>query len=275
VIALVALVPHPPLLVPELVGCAVAETAQLRGACESAAGRLAAGASRWIAIAADEAGPARVPPSATGTFAGYGVDVPVTLAPDRRPNAGCPRAPATVLAPTLAPTLAPAFAPTVAPTLAPRFVPPRMPLPMLVAGWLRGRVGGRATVAGELLAPSTPAADCAARGRELVDGLSEPVGLLVLGDGASRHAAPGAGRVDERAAPFDEAVRHALAAADIATLLGMDQRLAEELGVTGRPAWQVLAGAVDRTAARWRAELLYSAAPYGVGYHVAVWRPNP
>jgi aromatic ring-opening dioxygenase LigB subunit len=104
--------------------------------------------------------------------------------------------------------------------------------------------------------------------------VGEPVGLLVLGDGASMHAAPGAGRVDERAGPFDAAVRDALASADTRALLGLDERLAAELGVTGRPGWQVLASVAERAGTPWRAELLYSAAPYGVAYHVAVWRPS-
>lgn len=239
----VALVPHPPLLVPELVGYAAAETAPLRDACEAATKRLvAAGARVWVAVAADGSGPRRVPPPATGTFAGYGVDVPVALAPNE--------------------------------PIAAEAIGPGMPLPMLVAGWLRGRVAPEVTVHGEVLAPSTPAADCAALGQELVDGLTGPVGLLVLGDGSCRHPAPGAGRVDERAAPFDAGVRNALADADTAALLAMDERLAGELGVTGRPAWQLLAGAVERTGARWHGELLYSAAPYGVGYHVAVWEPD-
>lgn len=263
VIVVAAVVPNPPLLVPELVGGAVAETAPLRAACEAAARQLAAaGARRWVAVAAHADGPRRVPPTATGTFAGFGVDVPVALGPsgDER----CPMD----------------------------------QLPMLVAGWLRGQASAlppdvtaqppdvtaqppdvtarppEVAVTGELLAPSTSAAACAGRGAALVGELDgEPVGLLVLGDGARSHPAPGAGLVDVRAGPFDETVRDALATADTGALLDLDEQLAAELGATGRPAWQLLAGAVERTAGPWRAELLYSAAPYGIAYHVAVWRP--
>jgi hypothetical protein len=291
VIVLAAVVPNPPLLVPELVGGAVAETAQLRAACEAAAGRLvAAGARRWVAVAADESGPRQMPPPASGTFAGYGVDVPVALGLNPEPEPE------------------------------PAAAADRLPLPLLVAGWLRERVGAT-EVTGELLHPSMASAECAERGHALVetarghsrvdtahgqalggtargpralggtargralggtargprapvDAASDPVGLLVLGDGASTHAAPGAGRVDERAGPFDAAVRDALATADTGALLGLDERLAAELGVTGRPGWQVLAGVAERTGTPWRAELLYSAAPYGVAYHVAVWGPE-
>jgi hypothetical protein len=45
--------------------------------------------------------------------------------------------------------------------------------------------------------------------------------------------------------------------------------LAAELGSGGRVPWQVLAGVGGADA--WRSKLLYSGAPLGVGYHVAVW----
>jgi hypothetical protein len=41
----------------------------------------------------------------------------------------------------------------------------------------------------------------------------------------------------------------------------------------GRAPWQVLAGATAQ--GRWNGELLYSAAPFGVAYHVATWTPVP
>jgi hypothetical protein len=66
-------------------------------------------------------------------------------------------------------------------------------------------------------------------------------------------------------------VAAAFAAADPSALLGLDPQLADELLVAGREAWQVAAAAALRLAPQWRGELLYSAAPYGVAYHVAVW----
>src|SRR5262249_61958694 len=109
-------------------------------------------------------------------------------------------------------------------------------------------------------------------GRARAAGSTEPVGLLGLGDGASTRAAPGAGRVDGRAGPFDAAVRDALANADTGTLLGLDERLTAELGVTGRPGWQVLAGAAQRAGTPWRAGRRYSAAPHGGAYPGGGWR---
>ncbi|HEY8374001.1 MAG TPA: class III extradiol dioxygenase subunit B-like domain-containing protein [Pseudonocardiaceae bacterium] len=234
----VAVVPHPPLLVPELVTGAVGATEPVRSACVAAARRLAEATPDWIAVAVDPAGPAVVEPERTGTFRGFGRDVRVSLAEGTavsRPD-------------------------------------PELPLPALVAGWLRGQVGAR-RVQVHLLAPDTPVEECRSWGERLVREQTGPVGLLVLGDGSARHPDRAPGRPDERAPAFDAAVGEALERPDPEALLALDPALAEELTVVGRAAWQALAGAVLAEDRRWRAELLYSAAPFGVGYHVAVWDP--
>lgn len=139
-----------------------------------------------------------------------------------------------------------------------------LPLPALVAGWLREQAGA-ASVEVHLVSRDTEPADCARLGKQL--GESGETGLLVLGDGSNRHGPRAPGSEDERAPSFDDAVAKALAKADAEALLALDPALADELGAGGRVPWQVLAGVGDS----WRAELLYSAAPFGVGYHVAVW----
>ncbi|MBM7862031.1 class III extradiol ring-cleavage dioxygenase family protein [Lentzea nigeriaca] len=58
-----------------------------------------------------------------------------------------------------------------------------------------------------------------------------------------------------------------LAAADVDGLLDLDSELARELGAQGRAAWQVLAGVPGP----WRCASAEFFAPFGVGYHVAVW----
>ena len=75
------------------------------------------------------------------------------------------------------------------------------------------------------------------------------------------------GYLDERAVPFDDAVERAVRDGDLAALAALDSGLARELMVTGRPTWQVLAGAwgPDKPAA----EILYADAPFGVAYVVA------
>ncbi|GAB3876839.1 hypothetical protein GCM10029964_024660 [Kibdelosporangium lantanae] len=203
-IARAAVVPHPPLLVPELVVADVPEVRAVRQACVAAARALAAASRRWIAVAA---GSGQVGAHSVGTFRGYGVDVRVTLSDDTQGDAD-----------------------------------PAMPLPALVAGWLREQAGA-ASVTVYLVDPSTSGSECEAFGRELAKDQDEPVGLLVLGDGSYRVGDRAPGRPDGRAPAFEDQVATALAAADPGALLALDASLAGELGADGRVAWQVLAGA--------------------------------
>lgn len=228
---MVVVLPQPPLLVPELATGAAAETAELRAVCRAAAARLGAAASTWVAVGADAGGRRTVPAETRGSFVGFGADVVVGLAPD----ADSP-------------------------------VDADLPLPLLVAGWAAAGTGAR--IRGELVAPDTSTDACAALGAELA---GEPVGLLVVGDGAAMHTAKAPGHLDVRSGPFDDVVAAALRDADPAALAGIDPELARELWAIGRAPWQVLAGAAAGRA--WTGELLYTGAPYGVGYHVAVWTP--
>lgn len=230
-----AVVPHPPLLVPEVAAGAAEETAALRNACLAAAGALAQQCPHWVAVAAVEPGAAT---GAAGSFAGYGADVEVALGPDVTP--------------------------------ADRV---ELPLPLLIAAWLRGQVGA-AQVTLAPVPPGASTAQCRRIGTNLAQRLRSDgaaVGLLVLGDGAATHTLRAPGYLDQRAHRLDAAVAEALAAADCAALLDLDATLASELLVAGREAWQVAAAAAQSLAPEYRAELLYSAAPYGVAYHVALW----
>lgn len=237
---MVAVLPEPPLLVPELAAGAAAETAALRGACERAAARLATAATEWIAVGADADGRRTVPPDTVGSFVGFGVDLRVALD-------------------TGTPTAGPAD--------------PALPLPLLVAGWAAGRTGRAVRIRGELVAPDAPPSACAELGAELAAEAAaspEPVGLLVVGDGAATHTDRAPGHFDERAAAFDAGVAAALRDADAAALAGLDPDLGTALLAAGRAPWQVLAAAVGPG---WHGELLHSDVPYGVAYHVAVWTP--
>lgn len=228
---MIAVVPEPPLLVPELATGATAETAALRSAARSAAAALAGAAPRWVAVGSDAGGRRTVAPTARGTFVGFGADVVVGLSPQ-----------------------------------AAGVVDPMLPLPLLVAGWLAA--DHSVEVRGELVEPGAPEAACRALGAGFA---TADAALLVVGDGAATHTEKAPGHLDERAGPFDAAVAAALAAADPAALAGLDPELAAQLRASGRAPWQVLAGAAAGRS--WRGELLYSAAPFGVGYHVALWRP--
>ena len=239
-LTLVAVLPEPPLLVPELATGAATEPAELRAACVGAATRLGASSARWVAVGADAGGRRTVRPPVRGSFVGFGADVVVGLDPA---SAAVP-------------------------------VDPELPLPLLIAGWVAAAGDVAVSIRGELVAPDEDPRACAELGSALATEFAadpDPVGLLVVGDGATTHTAKAPGYLDERAGPFDAAVAAALRDADTGALAHLDVGLATALHVAGRAPWQVLAdAAADR---RWRGELLYSAVPYGVAYHVAVWTP--
>ncbi|MDR7303132.1 hypothetical protein [Haloactinomyces albus] len=237
----IAVVPYPPLLVPELTVRASAETERLRQACLRAVSSLTDSARTWVAVGVNRGDPRLLEPHCAGTFAGYGVDVTVAL-----------DASATD---TSAPD-------------------PLLPLPALVAGWLREQSGAEQVTA-HLLAADTPPEDSRAFGARLRTpgdrggvGETGDFGLLILAEGAvyTVGAQPAEG-VEQ----LDEQVRRALADVDPAALLGLDTERCHHAGMEGRAALQALAGAVEPEPGAWSGDLLYSAAPYGVSYHVAVW----
>ncbi|PWV74615.1 Catalytic LigB subunit of aromatic ring-opening dioxygenase [Prauserella marina] len=218
---------------PELVPGSEDSTDEVRKACVAAAAELAASHPRWIAVAAG-IGKA-IEPSAVGSFRAYGADVRVALSAQ----------PADASAPA------------------------SLPLPALVAGWLRERAGAT-SVRVELVPGDADPSECVALGERLASDTSDDTALLVLGDGSTRHDLSAPGWFDERAVPFDTEVADVLERADHAALLNIDPALAAELGAGGRAPWQVLAGLAG-AGGHWRGELRYSAAPRGVGYHVAFW----
>jgi hypothetical protein len=237
VITRVAVVPYPPLLVPELTVRAGAETELLRGACLRAVSSLTDSAAIWVALGVDHLGSRRLGPDTAGTFAGYGVDVPVTLG---RANETVTR-------------------------------DPLLPLPALVAGWLRAQADAQ-QINMHLLGADTTPEECRRYGVALEHEVrAESVGMLVLADGTNCRNTRSPLPPDDRAEAFDEILRAALAEADPARLLGLDPVLAAELGVEGRAALQAMAAAVESAGGSWTAELLYSGTPFGVTYHVAVW----
>ena len=202
-----AVVPTPPLLVPELVAGADADVTAVRAACLAVTTRLTSAATHWVAVGAGPAGV--LGPDSAGTFAGFGVDVVV------RASAGATGAP-----------------------------DPAMPLSALVTAWLRAQAAAE-EVTVHLVPPDLTPDECFALGEHLADTV-EPVGLLVAADGSHRHGDRAPGRPDDRAGPFDDAVHDALANADAKALMALDPALAAELGAAGRAPWQVLAGVLAR-----------------------------
>jgi hypothetical protein len=95
-----------------------------------------------------------------------------------------------------------------------------------------------------------------------------PTALVVVGDGSARGSTAAPGYYDERAAGFDQQISAALRLGR-GELLKTDVELGRELLAAGTEVWNCVAVHVE--AQSWDAELLYDAAPYGVGYFVAAW----
>ena len=106
--------------------------------------------------------------------------------------------------------------------------------------------------------------DLGRRLRAKIDRVGEPVGVLVVADGATSLTAAAPGGHDPRCGRDADELDDALAAGDVAALASVSSVAA------GRVAYQVAAGLVtlDRDRRRTCAR-----APYGVGYFVGVWSP--
>jgi len=254
VIVRAALCPSPPLLAPALTGRAVI-LPELRDACAAAVARLV-GALDLVGGAPDSAGG---PPDLV-VVVGAGAAT-ATWDPDDRLDLSA-YAPAAYAEAARTPAGTPA---------AGSRVKPGLPLALGLGALLLDTAGYTGPRLLQAVDESEPAGACLRLGRELV-GAATRVAMLAVGDGSARRAPSAPGYFDERAAPFDDAVRHAVGNGDMAALAGLDPALARDLMATGRAAWQVLAGAMG-TSTRPRTEIRYADAPFGVAYLVAVIYP--
>jgi hypothetical protein len=236
VIIAAALCPAPPLLARELTG-AGAVLPELREACLLAAAGLVAAEPDLIAIVGVSEQTRRWPGSARPNLAAYapgpwlgGGDGPAAPGQDG---------------------------------------PADLPLPLGLGSRLLDQAGYRGPRWLQSVGQDEPAGRCAALGAELAAGRGRGA-LLVMADGGARRGLKAPGYLDERCAPFDAGVQDAIRAADLPALLELDASLARELMATGRPAWQVLAGAMDGD--RPACVIGYSGDPFGVAYLVALLR---
>jgi hypothetical protein len=148
---------------------------------------------------------------------------------------------------------------------------PGLPLALGVGALLLDQAGYTGPRILQAVAAAEPPAACVALGAGLA---ARPgAAVLAMGDGSARRSRSAPGYLDERAVPFDAGIEKAIRDGDLATLAGVDPALAQELMATGRPAWQVLAGALGP--GRPAAEVLYTDDPFGVAYLVAVFTPRP
>jgi hypothetical protein len=153
---------------------------------------------------------------------------------------------------------------------------PSLPLAVGIGAMLLNEAGYPGPRSLQGVAASLSPAACLVLGRDLA-AAAPRVALLVMGEGTARRSPAAPGYLDERAEPFDAAVERAVRDGDLAALAKIDPVLADDLMATGRPAWQVLAGALTDGLAsvssaadpRLEAEIRYCAAPFGVAYLVA------
>jgi hypothetical protein len=231
VLSAIAIVPSAPVLVPELAGGAAAEVADLAAAVVAAAAALP---PRWIVVGTGAADVV-VGPESTGTFAGFGVDVRVRLAPR-----GAVR----------------------------DETPTEMPLCALMAAWLRGQARPDGSVQVRAYASGHDAAAALARGRQLraeIDRDSDAIGVLVVADGLNSLTPAAPGGYDPGSADGQRLLDDALGRGDVDALTRLPD------GVVGRVAFMVLAGLTEPGPRS--AKELYRGAPYGVGYFAGVWQP--
>jgi len=177
VLSAIAIVPSAPVLVPELGGVASVELAGLRAAVLAAAALLP---PRWIGIGTGGADDV-MDPDSVGSFAGFGADVRVGLSPGAAQS------------------------------------PVALPLCALIAGWVRGQARPEAVARVRLYRSDHDADTALARGRQLraaIDEAPDPIGVLVVADGANTLTERAPGGYDPGAADVQLAFDDALADGD-------------------------------------------------------------
>lgn len=163
---------------------------------------------------------------------------------------------------------------------------PSLPLALGIGAFLLDEARYAGPRLPQAVAESASPADCARLGRDLAARTGR-LALLAVGDGTARRSLSAPGYLDERAEPFDAEVERALRDGDLPALAALPPVMSAELMATHRAPLQVLAGALsgvpasDRSGAsvppvpRRRADILYSAAPFGVAYLVAAVTAPP
>ena len=229
-----ALCPWPPLLVRELTGAELV-LPELRAACAEAAAALLRDDPEVVAVVGPGTATASWPGDGRLNIAAFG---PGATAPDRA------TAPGTAEQPVLPP--APG-----------------------IGAYLLDQAGYHGKRLIWSVSADEPPAGCRKLGADLAGG-STRTALLAVGDGSARRGPRAPGHFDARAAAFDAEVERAIRAGDLIALLDLDPGLARELMATGRPAWQVLAGALEGMAGL-TTEVRYAGDPFGVAYLVATF----
>jgi len=144
---------------------------------------------------------------------------------------------------------------------------PDLPLSLGLGALLLDQAGFPGSRVLQAVGGGEPPDQCIRLGEALAGSAGGQAVLLAMGDGSARRTVSAPGHLDERAIRFDDDVQRAVHDGDLAALAAVDPGLAHELMATGRPAWQVLAGALGPEAPG--TAVLYAGAPFGVAYLVA------
>jgi hypothetical protein len=159
-----------------------------------------------------------------------------------------------------------------------------LPTPLMVARYLASRDIAAHPDHADLWAAArwitTSGDEAKALGQQLREDGSR-VALILVADGAACHGPRAPRAQDARAQAYDDGVCAALVSGQRGPLGELDVDLGGALGSTGPQVWPVLVAASgsDGTGQRhrvgadlWAGEVLWSGAPYGVGWAVAAWR---
>lgn len=259
-----ALVPHPPLLLPELGRSPTADLELLRSASRHAVATLLDQAEALLVV-----GPApawgEAEPGAAGSFVPYGAPVTASL-------------PAAAAAPAVADGPAgPSRDADAARWLDRAALPPghltELPLSLAVAAWLLDQLAEERAlppVAAFGVPAGADAGQAAPLGRALAAAVREArVGLLVMADLSARRTQRAPASFHPDAEEFDRRIGDAIRKAELGRLLEVDPALAAEMGAGGMAALWLLAGALADVRDL-HGQVRYEGGPFGVGYLVGV-----
>ena len=147
-----------------------------------------------------------------------------------------------------------------------------LPTPLMVARYLASldvaAHPGHADLWASARWITTSGADATCLGEQLRES-GASLALILVADGAACHGPKAPRAQDSRAAPYDEEVCAALASGQPGRLAQIDVDLGRELGATGQEVWPVLVAAAGGDMI---GEVVWTGAPYGVGWAVASWR---
>jgi len=260
-----ALVPYPPLLLPELGRSPTPDLELLRSASRHAVATLLDQAEALLVV-----GPApawgEAEPGAAGSFVPYGAPVTASLPAEQ------PAAPAAADGPA-----GPCRAAAAARWLDRAALPPGrltgLPLSLAVAAWLLDQLAQERALppVAAFGVPAGAAAGQAAKlGRALAAAVRQArVGLLVMADLSARRTQRAPASFHPDAEEFDRRIGDAVRKAELGRLLEVDPALAAEMGAGGMAALWLLAGALADVRDL-HGEVRYEGGPFGVGYLVGV-----